>query len=76
MSGPTGDLREPTIARRGRPRTTPGRRRETGLLGHEYAIDAALAVIAGRQPAGVVLFTSDEDDMGKLCGPGVRVVPL
>ncbi|MFF7044371.1 hypothetical protein ACIP4T_24520 [Streptomyces massasporeus] len=49
---------------------------ETGLHGHEYAIDAALAVIAGRQPAGVVLFTSDEDDMGKLCGPGVRVVPL
>ncbi|MEU1913738.1 hypothetical protein ABZ525_15740 [Streptomyces massasporeus] len=49
---------------------------ETGLHGHKYANDAALAVIAGRQPAGVVLFTSDEDDMGKLCGPGVRVVPL
>ncbi|MFF7487487.1 hypothetical protein ACFZBC_18580 [Streptomyces luteogriseus] len=49
---------------------------ETGLHGHTYAIDAALAVIAGRQRAGVVLFTSDEDDMGKLCGPGVRVVPL
>ncbi|SMQ17044.1 hypothetical protein SAMN06272771_3426 [Streptomyces sp. Ag82_O1-12] len=49
---------------------------ETGLHGHKHAIDAALAVIAGRQPAGVVLFTSDEDDMGKLCGPGVRVVPL
>ncbi|KOV99284.1 hypothetical protein ADK65_18585 [Streptomyces sp. NRRL B-1140] len=49
---------------------------DTGLHGHKYAIDAALAVIASRQPAGVVLFTSDEDDMGKLCGPGVRVVPL
>ncbi|MEU0165024.1 PIN domain-containing protein [Streptomyces iakyrus] len=48
----------------------------TGLHGHKYAIDAALAVIAGRQPAGAVLFTSDEDDMGKLCGPGVRVVSL
>jgi hypothetical protein len=49
---------------------------DTGLHGHKYAIDAALAVIASRQPAGAVLFTSDEDDMGKLCGPGVRVVPL
>ncbi|WP_030898746.1 hypothetical protein [Streptomyces sp. NRRL S-474] len=49
---------------------------DTGLHGHKYAIDAALAVIAGRQPGGVVLFTSDEDDMGKLCGPGVRLVPL
>ncbi|MFF9808808.1 hypothetical protein ACF1G5_27475 [Streptomyces coeruleorubidus] len=49
---------------------------DTGLHGHRYAIDAALAVIAGRQPGGVVLFTSDEDDMGKLCGPGVKVVPL
>jgi hypothetical protein len=49
---------------------------DTGLHGHKYAIDAALAVIAGWQPGGVVLFTSDEDDMGKLCGPGVKVVPL
>ncbi|MEU1573857.1 hypothetical protein ABZ519_22380 [Streptomyces collinus] len=49
---------------------------DTGLHGHTNAIGAALAVIAGRQRAGVVLFTSDEDDMGKLCGPGVAVVPL
>ncbi|AMW11115.1 hypothetical protein A4E84_17370 [Streptomyces qaidamensis] len=49
---------------------------DTGPHGHKYAIDAALAVIASRQRGGVVLFTSDEDDMGKLCGPGVRVVPL
>ncbi|AXE86655.1 hypothetical protein C1703_16750 [Streptomyces sp. Go-475] len=49
---------------------------DTGLHGHKHAIDAALAVIAGRQPGGVVFFTSDEDGMGKLCGPGVRVVPL
>ena len=49
---------------------------DTGLHGHEYAIDAALAVIAARQPGGVVLFTSGEEDMGKLCGPGVKVVPL
>lgn len=47
--------------------------RATGLHGHKYAIDAALAVIAGRQPGRVVVFTSDEDDMGKLCGAGVLV---
>ncbi|MFE7328268.1 hypothetical protein ACFU8W_25475 [Streptomyces sp. NPDC057565] len=47
--------------------------RETGLHGHKYAIDAALAVIAGRQPGRVAVFTSDEDDMGKLCGTGVLV---
>ncbi|MGW3654225.1 hypothetical protein ACWD6R_00225 [Streptomyces sp. NPDC005151] len=45
----------------------------TGLHGHKYAIDAALAVIAGRQPGRAVVFTSDEDDMGKLCGAGVQV---
>ncbi|MFF4093085.1 hypothetical protein ACFYYY_04340 [Streptomyces sp. NPDC001834] len=45
----------------------------TGLHGHEYAIDAALAVIAGRQAGCVVVFTSDEDDMGKLCGADVLV---
>lgn len=47
--------------------------RATGLHGHKYAIDAALAVIAGRQRGRVVVFTSDEDDMGKLCGAGVLV---
>ncbi|HEY9331748.1 MAG TPA: hypothetical protein VIS09_26480 [Streptomyces sp.] len=47
--------------------------RSTGLHGHKYAIDAALAVIAGRQRGRVVVFTSDEDDMGKLCGAGVQV---
>lgn len=47
--------------------------RSTGLHGHKYAIDAALAVIAGRQRGRVVVFTSDEDDMGKLCGVGVQV---
>jgi hypothetical protein len=45
----------------------------TGLHGHKYAIDAALAVIAGRQSGRVAVFTSDEDDMGKLCGAGVQV---
>ncbi|CAM5594504.1 hypothetical protein GCM10010329_49000 [Streptomyces spiroverticillatus] len=50
--------------------------RQTGLHGHKYAIDAALAVIAGRQRGRVALFTSDEDDMTKLCPPTVRVMPL
>ncbi|MCX4795703.1 MULTISPECIES: PIN domain-containing protein [unclassified Streptomyces] len=46
---------------------------DTGLHGHKYAIDAALAVIAGRQRGRVAVFTSDEDDMRKLCGAGVQV---
>jgi hypothetical protein len=46
---------------------------DTGLHGHKYAIGAALAVIAGRQPGRAVVFTSDEDDMGKLCDAGVLV---
>jgi hypothetical protein len=50
--------------------------RDTGLHGHKYAIDAALAVIAGRLGGNVVLYTSDEDDMTKLCAEGVRVVAL
>ncbi|MGW0822021.1 PIN domain-containing protein [Streptomyces sp. NPDC002845] len=50
--------------------------RDTGLHGHKYAIDAALAVIAGRLGGNVVLYTSDEDDMTKLCGETVRVVAL
>ncbi|WP_179382427.1 hypothetical protein [Streptomyces sp. SA15] len=50
--------------------------RDTGLHGHKYVIDAALAVIAGRLGGNVVLYTSDEDDMTKLCGEGVRVVAL
>ncbi|MFJ8865705.1 hypothetical protein ACIRD6_08065 [Streptomyces sp. NPDC102473] len=46
---------------------------ETGLHGRTYAIDAALAVIAGRQRGRVAVFTSDEDDMRKLCRPEVQV---
>jgi hypothetical protein len=50
--------------------------RETGLHGHKYAVDAALAVVAGQLGGNVVLYTSDEDDMTKLCGEAVRVVAL
>lgn len=47
-----------------------------GLHGHKYAIDAALAAVALRQPGRVTIFTSDEDDMHKLCGDRVAVVKL
>ncbi|ORT58701.1 hypothetical protein [Streptomyces sp. CB03238] len=47
-----------------------------GLHGHKYAIDAALAVIAGRQAGQVMLFTSDEDDMTQLCDRRVLVRAL
>ncbi|MEV8227247.1 PIN domain-containing protein [Streptomyces sp. NPDC079167] len=50
--------------------------REAGLHGHKYAIDAALAVVAGRQRGRVAVFTSDEDDMRKLCRPQVQVRAL
>ncbi|MEO3868550.1 hypothetical protein ABGB18_06950 [Nonomuraea sp. B12E4] len=36
------------------------------LHGHKYAIDAVLAVIAGRQKGQVTVLTSDVDDLEKL----------
>lgn len=48
--------------------------KETGLHGHKYATDAALAAVALRQPGPVTVFTSDEDDMRKLCADRVVVV--
>ncbi|EST36170.1 hypothetical protein N566_16580 [Streptomycetaceae bacterium MP113-05] len=50
--------------------------REAGLHGHKYAIDAALAAIALQQHGPVTVFTSDEDDMRKLCGDRALVVKL
>ncbi len=47
-----------------------------GLHGHKYAIDAAVAEMALRQQRPVVLLTSDIDDMTKLCGGHVRLVPV
>ncbi|GAA2592047.1 MULTISPECIES: DNA-binding protein [Streptomyces] len=47
-----------------------------GLHGHEYAIDATVAEVALRQPKPVALLTSDGDDMAKLWGSQVRIVPL
>ncbi|GAA5004116.1 DNA-binding protein [Kitasatospora paranensis] len=48
----------------------------TGLHGHKYAIDAAVAEMALRQQRPVVLLTSDIDDMTKLCGDRVRLVAV
>jgi hypothetical protein len=47
-----------------------------GLHGHRYAIDAAVAEMALRQQRPVVMLTSDVDDMTKLCGGRVRLVPV
>jgi hypothetical protein len=47
-----------------------------GLHGHQYAIDAAVAELAMRQRRPVVMFTSDIDDMAKLCGDRVRHVAV
>ncbi|MEV6472269.1 hypothetical protein [Streptomyces sp. NPDC051657] len=47
--------------------------REAGLHGHKHAIDAALAAIANRQPGRTALFTSDVDDLRKLCRPRVQL---
>ncbi|MEU9200832.1 DNA-binding protein [Streptomyces sp. NPDC048332] len=47
-----------------------------GLHGHQYAIDAAVAEVALRQPKPVALLASDSDDMTKLCSNQVRIVPL
>nr|WP_202469687.1 hypothetical protein [Streptomyces sp. SID2888] len=50
--------------------------KEAGLHGHKYAIDAALAAVALRQPGPVTVYTSDEDDLRKLCGDRVLVRSL
>ncbi|AOT61651.1 MULTISPECIES: hypothetical protein [Streptomyces] len=50
--------------------------KDAGLHGHKYAIDAALAAVALRQRGPVTVFTSDEDDMRKLCADRVVVVKL
>ncbi|MFJ9523878.1 PIN domain-containing protein [Streptomyces cyaneofuscatus] len=50
--------------------------RETGLQGHTYALDAILAAIANRQRGRTVVFTSDADDLTKLCAPRVQVRAL
>ncbi|KJK56342.1 DNA-binding protein [Saccharothrix sp. ST-888] len=50
--------------------------KQTGLHGHEYAIDATVAELALRQPGPVAMLTSDVDDMAKLCGGRVRLITV
>ncbi|WP_435597936.1 DNA-binding protein [Streptomyces anulatus] len=50
--------------------------KDAGLHGHKYAIDATVAEVTLRQPKPVALLTSDSDDMTKLCGNQVRIIPL
>ncbi|MFJ9897654.1 PIN domain-containing protein [Streptomyces sp. NPDC091280] len=51
--------------------------KDTGLHGHEHAVDATVAVTALNQPGPVAILTSDADDLTKLCeGKRVRVVAL
>jgi hypothetical protein len=50
--------------------------RTQGLHGHKYAIDAVVAATAMSAVKPVLILTSDEDDMAKLCGKAVRVVSV
>ncbi|WP_406259815.1 hypothetical protein [Streptomyces nigra] len=47
---------------------------ETDLHGHKYAIDAALAAVALRQPGPITAFTSAEYGMRELCADRAVVV--
>ncbi|MFJ5937124.1 hypothetical protein AB9128_01005 [Streptomyces cinereoruber] len=49
---------------------------DTGLHGHEYAIDAVLAVVARAQAGDVTVFTSDVDDLEKLVPDRIVVVKV
>ncbi len=46
------------------------------LHGHKYAIDAVVAATALRAVKPVLILTSGEDDMSKLCGKTVKIVGL
>ncbi|MBN6052142.1 DNA-binding protein [Nonomuraea sp. RK-328] len=46
------------------------------LHGHKYAIDAVVAATALGSVRPVVVLTSDEDDLSKLCGKTVKVVAV
>jgi predicted nucleic acid-binding protein len=50
--------------------------KEAGLHGHKYALDATVAEVALRQSGPVAILTSDIDDMSKLCGNKVRLLPI
>jgi predicted nucleic acid-binding protein len=50
--------------------------KDAGLHGHKYAIDATVAETALRQQAPVAVLTSDVDDLTRLCGARVSVLPV
>ncbi|WP_042391305.1 PIN domain-containing protein [Streptacidiphilus melanogenes] len=50
--------------------------KDAGLHGHKYAIDATVAEVALRQQAPVAVLTSDVDDLSRLCGSRVSVLPV
>jgi hypothetical protein len=50
--------------------------RVQGWHGHKYAIDAVVAATALQMVKPVIILTSDQDDMTKLCGKAVRVVSV
>lgn len=50
--------------------------RAARLHGHKYAIDAIVAATALRAVKPVIVLTSDEDDMTKLCGKSVKIVAV
>jgi hypothetical protein len=50
--------------------------RAAHLHGHKYAIDAVVAATALGAAKPVMVLTSDEDDMYKLCGKAVKIVAV
>ncbi|WP_084965718.1 DNA-binding protein [Thermoactinospora rubra] len=49
--------------------------KDAGLHGHKHALDATVAELALRQPGPVAMLTSDVDDMAKLCGNRIALIP-
>ncbi|MFF8098282.1 PIN domain-containing protein [Streptomyces sp. NPDC016640] len=49
---------------------------DTGLHGHEYAVDAMLAATALTAPGPVTVLTSDAEDLMALCGGRVTVMKV
>lgn len=47
-----------------------------GVDGHKCAMDATVSEVALRQPKPVTLLASESDEMPKLCGNQVRIIPL
>ncbi|MGW6494037.1 PIN domain-containing protein [Nonomuraea angiospora] len=47
---------------------------DAGLHGHKYAVDAVVAATALLSVRPVIVLTSDEDDLIRLCGKTVKVV--